>query len=65
MVGLSERFVRIWTEIRRACTLSELSGGFGDLGTLLPIITALSVSGQVSALTFLGCPCRLLSLFTT
>ncbi|KAI9596968.1 hypothetical protein BDF19DRAFT_437336 [Syncephalis fuscata] len=33
-----------WSQIKHACTLRELSGGFGDLGTLLPIITALSIS---------------------
>ncbi|CAG8657286.1 8295_t:CDS:2 [Ambispora gerdemannii] len=28
--------------------LSELSGSLGDLGTLLPILVALSITGQVS-----------------
>ncbi|RKP05747.1 hypothetical protein THASP1DRAFT_35286 [Thamnocephalis sphaerospora] len=42
------RAARALLNFRRSCTLRELSGGFGDLGTLLPIITALAVGGQIS-----------------
>ena len=35
---------RFWAHL----TLSEVSGAFGDLGTLLPILVALSKSGQIS-----------------
>ena len=34
--------------IKNNASLSELSGSLGDLGTLLPILVALSITGQVS-----------------
>ncbi|RIA79376.1 hypothetical protein C1645_702196 [Glomus cerebriforme] len=34
--------------IKNNVSLSELSGSFGDLGTLLPILVALSITGQIS-----------------
>ena len=34
--------------IKKNASLSELSGSLGDLGTLLPILVALSITGQVS-----------------
>lgn len=34
--------------MKKNTSLSELSGSLGDLGTLLPILVALSITGQVS-----------------
>src|SRR5437764_14539144 len=34
--------------IKKNVSLAELSGSLGDLGTLLPILVALSIAGQVS-----------------
>ncbi|CAJ0753487.1 2509_t:CDS:2 [Entrophospora sp. SA101] len=34
--------------IKKNTSLSELSGSLGDLGTLLPILVALSITGQIS-----------------
>ncbi|CAI2166486.1 20625_t:CDS:2 [Funneliformis geosporum] len=34
--------------IKKNASLSELSGSLGDLGTLLPILLALSITGQIS-----------------
>jgi hypothetical protein len=34
--------------IKKNASISELSGSFGDLGTLLPILVALSINGQIS-----------------
>ncbi|KAJ1954439.1 hypothetical protein IWQ62_005757, partial [Dispira parvispora] len=37
-----------WRYIWENITWSEVSGGLGDLGTLIPILVSLSVTGQVS-----------------
>ncbi|CAG8599129.1 13753_t:CDS:2 [Funneliformis mosseae] len=42
--SLKERILHI----KKNVSLSELSGSLGDLGTLLPILVALSITGQVS-----------------
>jgi hypothetical protein len=34
--------------MKKNTSLSELSGSLGDLGTLLPILVALSINGQIS-----------------
>src|SRR4051794_5977913 len=34
--------------VKKNASLSELSGSLGDLGTLLPILVALSINGQIS-----------------
>ncbi|CAG8734829.1 12902_t:CDS:1, partial [Acaulospora colombiana] len=34
--------------IKKNASISELSGSLGDMGTLLPILISLSVTGQVS-----------------
>ena len=34
--------------MKKNASLSELSGSLGDLGTLLPILVALSITGQIS-----------------
>ena len=34
--------------MKKHVSLSELSGSLGDLGTLLPVLVALSISGQIS-----------------
>jgi hypothetical protein len=51
MSRLRRRIARVLLNVRRTCTLSEFSGGFGDLGTLLPIITALAINNQVCTKT--------------
>lgn len=37
-----------WSALQTRLSLSELSGALGDLGTLLPLLVALSKTGQIS-----------------
>lgn len=45
---ISSSFKERVLHIKKNASLSELSGSLGDLGTLLPILVALSITGQVS-----------------
>jgi hypothetical protein len=56
-VGALDRTNQSWTKWKEYLTVGEISGSLGDMGTLLPILIALSKTGQVnltSSLVFGG-----------